>query len=191
MLQGFEGVVVSDFYPGYDGLPCLQQKCLVHLIRDLNDDLFVNQLDKELKEVASNFGILLRKIVETIDTYGLKRRHLHKHQKDVERFYAHYVEQEYESELVVKYQKRFQKYKDSLFTFLDYDGIPWNNNNAEHAVKPFAAQRRTVNGLFTDKTIAEYLVLLSIQQTCKYRGINFLEFLKSGEISLEAYSAKI
>lgn len=190
MLQGFEGVVVSDFYPGYDGLPCLQQKCLVHLIRDLNDDLFVNQLDKEFKEMASNFGVLLRKIVETIDTYGLKRRHLHKHQKDVERFYAHYVEQEHESELVVKYQKRFRKYKDSLFTFLDYDSIPWNNNNAEHAVKPFAAQRRTVNGLFTDKTIAEYLILLSIQQTCKYRGINFLDFLKSGEISLETFSAK-
>ena len=22
-----------------------------------------------------------------------------------------------------------------LFTFLDYDGVPWNNNNAEHAIK--------------------------------------------------------
>ena len=36
LLAGFQGVVVSDFFAGYDGLPCLQQKCLIHLIRDMN-----------------------------------------------------------------------------------------------------------------------------------------------------------
>jgi hypothetical protein len=25
-----------------------------------------------------------------------------------------------------------------MFTFLDFDDIPWNNNNAEHAIKAFA-----------------------------------------------------
>ena len=39
MLAGYEGVLVSDFYGGYDSMPCRQQKCLVHLIRDLNEDL--------------------------------------------------------------------------------------------------------------------------------------------------------
>ena len=32
LLKDFNGVLVSDFYPGYDSLPCLQQKCLIHLI---------------------------------------------------------------------------------------------------------------------------------------------------------------
>jgi hypothetical protein len=40
MLVDYEGVLVSDFYGGYDSMPCRQQKCLVHLIRDLNDDLW-------------------------------------------------------------------------------------------------------------------------------------------------------
>jgi len=40
VLAGYQGVLVSDFYPGYDGVPCRQQKCLVHLIRDINDDLW-------------------------------------------------------------------------------------------------------------------------------------------------------
>ena len=39
LLVGYTGTLVSDFYPGYDSIPCKQQKCLVHLIRDLNDDL--------------------------------------------------------------------------------------------------------------------------------------------------------
>jgi hypothetical protein len=38
-----------------------------------------------------------------------------------------------------------EKYSRELFTFLDYDGIPWNNNNAEHAIKYFAKYRRPVN----------------------------------------------
>lgn len=37
-LLGFDGVLVSDFFSGYDSLPCKQQKCLIHLIRDLNGD---------------------------------------------------------------------------------------------------------------------------------------------------------
>ena len=77
------------------------------------------------------------------------------------------------------------------FTFLNYDGIPWNNNNAEHAIKPFAAYRRELGGTFTEKGIKDYLILLSIQQTCKYRGLSFLEFLKLGEKSIEAYTKKV
>ena len=33
----------------------------------------------------------------------------------------------------------------------------------------------------------DYLVLLSVYQTCKYRGISFLKFLLSGERDVEAY----
>ena len=45
-LYGFNGVLVSDFYSGYDYLKCKKQKCLIHLMRDINDDLFRNQLDE-------------------------------------------------------------------------------------------------------------------------------------------------
>jgi predicted RecB family nuclease len=36
-LHGFKGVLVSDFYAAYDSIPCAQQKCILHLMRDLND----------------------------------------------------------------------------------------------------------------------------------------------------------
>jgi hypothetical protein len=38
-LQGFHGVIVSDFYAAYDAVVCQQQKCLIHLMRDLNQAL--------------------------------------------------------------------------------------------------------------------------------------------------------
>ena len=67
LLNGFNGVLVSDFYAAYDSVPCVQQKCLIHLMRDINEDLHKNPFDDDLKEIATRFGALLREIVETID----------------------------------------------------------------------------------------------------------------------------
>jgi len=97
---------------------------------------------------------------------------------------------DFETEICAKWQKRFNSSKDELFTFLDYDGIPWNNNNAENAIKAVALYRREADGLATENRIQENLTLLSIQQTCKYRGVNFFEFLKSGEMSIFELSKK-
>jgi hypothetical protein len=56
LLAGFEGVLVSDFYSGYDSLDCPQQKCLLHLIRDLNHDLIDNPFDEEFKALAAELA---------------------------------------------------------------------------------------------------------------------------------------
>ena len=37
--------------------------------------------------------------------------------------------------------------------------------------------------------IEEYLILLSICQTCKYSGLDFLDFLRSGETDIGAFAA--
>ena len=39
LLSSFSGVLVSDFFTAYDSIGCHHQKCLVHLMRDINDDL--------------------------------------------------------------------------------------------------------------------------------------------------------
>ena len=56
MLNGFHGVLVSDFYAGYDSLPCKQQRCLIHLIRDLNGDFLKNQFNLDLRTIVTRFG---------------------------------------------------------------------------------------------------------------------------------------
>ena len=189
-LKEFKGVLVSDFYAPYDSLSCPQQKCLIHLMRDLNDAVMDHPYDGELKEFVTGFADLLRAIVQTIDRWGLKRRFLGKHLAGVDRFYRKLMRTEYRSEATLKWKERFMKNKNGLFTFLSYDGVPWNNNNAEHAIKAFARLRRAIVGLSTAKGIDEYLVLLSICQTCKYSGLDFLSFLLSGETDIDAYAQK-
>jgi predicted RecB family nuclease len=179
VLAGYQGVLVSDFYPGYDSVPCRQQKCLVHLIRDLNDDLWKAPFDREFEAFVLEIRTLLVPILETVDRYGLKTWHLRKFEKVIERFYdRHITGTEYASELVVKYQKRFQRYRESLFTFLGQDGIPWNNNMAERAIRQLAVQRK-ISGTFFKRVAPQYLLLLAISQTCRFQGKSFLKFLLS------------
>jgi len=187
LLAQFNGVLISDFYAAYDSLQCPQQKCLIHLIRDINESLFKNPFDNELKEMGKDFTQLLAPIIETVDRYGLKRRHLHKHTESVDRFIAKVGRTSYASEHSINFQRRILRYRDKLFTFLGYDGVPWNNNNAEHAIKRFVQLRKVIGGSSSEKGIQEYLVLLSVCETLRLRNLSFLKFLMSGAKTIEEY----
>lgn len=185
MLGKFSGVLVSEFYTAYDSLKCEQQKCLAHLVRDIDDDLLKHPLDMELKGMAQQLGTLLRAIIETVDRRGLKSRYLHKHKQAVGRFLESVASKELLSPVAGTYKKRFQKSGKKMFTFLEHDGVPWNNNNAEHAIKRFANNRRDADGRFTERTLQEYLVLATVFETCEFNNVNVLEFLLSKEATLE------
>jgi hypothetical protein len=183
VLSGFKGVLVSDFYSAYDSLPCPQQKCLIHLMRDINEDLLKHPFNEELTFVAQRFGALLRDIVETIDRHGLKRFYLQKHKRSAQQFISEVGSLACSTAVGGTLKKRIDKNKDKLFTFLDHDGVPWNNNNAEHAVRAFTRLR---NGMATStpRGTTDYCILLSLQQTLKYRGIEFLNYLRSGRTDI-------
>jgi predicted RecB family nuclease len=187
VLSGYQGVLVSDFYPGYDSMPCRQQKCLVHLIRDINDDLWKAPFDKQLEAFAVDVQALLVPIIGAVDRFGLKTRHLRKFNKDVERFYQRNITgKEYGSQVTETYRKRFDRYRDSLFTFLTQDGIPWENNMAERAIRQLAVQRK-ISGSFFKRVAPQYLLLLAISQTCRFQGKSFLKFLLSKETDLDSF----
>ena len=188
-LSDYEGVLISDFYPGYDAVKCKQQKCWSHLIRDLNDDLWNAPFNTEFESFIFEVKNLLVPIFEAVEKYGLKKRNLNKFKKSVEQFYKrNIVDKDYKSELTIKYQKRFQRYKESLFTFLEQDSIPWNNNTAERALRHLAVQRK-ISGTFYEHSVPQYLQLLGIAQTCRFQDKSFLKFLISKEKDIDKFRA--
>jgi predicted RecB family nuclease len=191
MLKDFKGVLVTDFFSAYDAIGCDQQKCLIHLIRDLNDSVLKHPYDEDLKLIVREVAALLKPIVDTIDDRGLKKRFLRKHQFEVARFYRKIAKLECRSEQAIKCRQRFEKYRDKLFTFLDHDDIPWHNNNAEHAIKAFAKLRDISRGSFTERTVKNSLILLSICQTCKYSDLDFFEFLRAGETDIYGFAERL
>ena len=190
LLSEFKGVLVSDFYSGYDSVSCKQQKCWVHLIRDLNEDLHNFPFDLEYEEFVLEVKELIIPIMEDVQKYGLKKRHLHKFKKKVDQFYKKNIfDRIYKSDLTLKYQKRFIRYQNSLFVFLEEDGTAWNNNLAERAIRHLAIQRDN-SSPWHEASTRNYLVLLGIQQTCRFQNKSFFKFLFSGETNLDNFKSK-
>src|SRR5450755_346024 len=92
----------------------------------------------------------------------------------------------YRSEPVRIYQKRFRRFRQSLVTFLEYDGIPWNNNMGERALRHLTVQRR-ISGSFYESHAPAYLLLLGLAQTCRFQDKSLLKFLLSGEKDVDAF----
>ena len=188
ILDAYKGTLVSDFYGGYDALPVRQQKCLVHLIRDLNDDLWKNPFNYELEEFVASVRDLLLPILSDAQRFGLKAFHFRKHIQRVDVFYKKAIDDRPTGqELILKYQKRFDRYRESLFAFLELDGIPWNNNAAERALRHLAVQRK-ISGAFSSKGAQDYIRLLGVAQSCKFQDKSFLGFLRSGLNDVDAYN---
>jgi predicted RecB family nuclease len=101
-LKDFKGVLVSDFYAGYDAIECPKQRCLIHLLRDLNDDLHKHPYDEDLKQIGKAFADLVTPMIETVDRYGLKARFLKKHLSSVCRFYRELSRMNFGSEVSEK-----------------------------------------------------------------------------------------
>jgi hypothetical protein len=74
---------------------------------------------------------------------------LRKHKHAVAQFYRTLSRSLYKTEVAIGYNR--------LFTFLDHDGVQWNDNNAEHAIKAFARLRKMIGANGTPKGIPEYL----------------------------------
>ena len=187
LLKDFHGVLVSDFYAAYDSIECPQQKCLIHLMRDINQELLNNPYDDELQSITRPFGALLRAVVETVDRHGLKKRFLQTHKQEVEGFFKGLNEKIFRSEAAESLRSRLMKYRNKLFTFIDYEGVPWNNNNAEHAIRQFIYYREGSPRRLKEEGLSDYLVLLSIYQTCRYKDVSFLKFLVSGQRDVVSY----
>ena len=140
--------------------------------------------------MAKDFTILLQEIVGAIDKFGLKKRHLRKYNKQAERFLKNVFSREYSSEVAQQYQRRFLKNQEKLFLFLNHDNVAWNNNAVEHAIKLLATHKNKNLTFFMESRMEEYLKIMSIFQTCKYKGISFLKFMLSKEKDIDSYCEK-
>jgi chloramphenicol O-acetyltransferase len=110
---------------------------------------------------------------------------------DVATFFDTLAERTYESDASQALQVPLFKNRERLFTFLQHDGVSWNNNLAENAIKRISNYRDDVGRSAKEAGFTEHSVLLSIYQTCHIRDISFsfLKFLLSRERDVDAFAA--
>ncbi|MFH1322067.1 MAG: transposase [Bacteroidota bacterium] len=66
LLKNYAGIIITDFYTGYDNVNCIKQRCWVHLIREINNALWQAPFDKEFQLFVEALRDLLLPIMKTI-----------------------------------------------------------------------------------------------------------------------------
>lgn len=170
--------LVSDFYCGYNDYAGPQQRCWVHLLRDLrklkdehpSDDAVLvwargvrqlyddamNWLDAHPSPMPGERRALYDTLVQQACTLGWQ--------------YAKEREQPCNA-----LAKRLLRHQDELFQFVIRDGVSADNNLAERAVRPLVVTRKISGGSRSPRGSATRMALASLFGTWHVRGLNPLE----------------
>ncbi len=147
----FAGVLVSDFYAAYDHYDGVQQKCWVHLLRDIHELERQHPADDNLARWADEVHAVYRDAVEEAQALTARgasedERRAARRRYD-ERLWA--ICQPFvtdETAPHVTLCRRVEKYRHALFTFMREVGIPADNNAAERSVRHEVVARKVSGG---------------------------------------------
>jgi transposase len=174
----FNGVLVADFWAAYDAVGRLHQKCWPHLLRDV----------KEADEGKENGGDWpefckrLRRIYGDAIRLTAARAKLPQDAYDMRhaKLYARMVElsiEEWTNPHARRLAKRLYKYGEYLLTFVEFEGVPPDNNQAEREIRPAVLMRKTSYGNMSEAGASTRAVLMSVFRTLKRRGLDPLKTL--------------
>lgn len=157
--EDYKGISVSDCMPPARHLEWKQQKCWVHFLRytrnlDSAEGKLLHARLKHIYELARTGEFSVDSLLKKID--GLKEICL-------------------AEKKCVTMLKRLDKYRDSLFTFVDNPEVPDNNNEAERGLRPSVVMRKITGGNRSDKGARNHEVIMSVMQTWDKQGLDFFD----------------
>ncbi len=171
-VREFDGTLVTDFWGAYNAVVCAaRQKCLVHLLRELEQTEKYKSPGKHWPEFAKKLRRLIGDAIRlwrrqdelSPEAYASRRDRLHKR-------LAEMIDQPWKDDHAKRLIKRLRKYQDDLFTFLDQEGVPFDNNHAERSIRPAVILRKNSYGNRSEHGADCQAVLMSVFRTLKQRG---------------------
>lgn len=173
--ENFPGVVICDFYGGYNWLD-KTQRCLVHLLRDIKKEREILKGSKMLKKFDQAVRDFITEGLEiqAMPEDSRKDKALRKLEKRLDRLACMKVTRGKATTLV----KRIAKYRDDVIRFVSHPGVEFHNNRAERQLRPLVINRKISFGSDTEAGARRYCILHSVIETCKLQGINPIDFLR-------------
>ncbi len=187
----YNGVLISDFLSAYNKIETAgKQKCLVHILRDLEKVLEYWREDEKVVRYCER----LKKIFE--DAIGLSGEYENKkwdkkyrQRRDaITASLKDFTFPDPEKRILNRFAKRLERYKDEMFTFLYVKGIDYHNNHAEQQIRPNVILRKITNGSRSYDGAKTHSICTSILQTAKLRGMDPIKTLQ--RILLSPQTAK-
>lgn len=170
----FNGVLCSDFYGAYHKIESEKQKCWAHILRDLKNLNEKYPKNLEVVYFASRMKNFFRRGKKLREKKAAEEQictQLERLKSDTQNF-AH---RKFKQADLKTLGKRIIKYRDELYTFIEKNLEP-TNNNAEREIRPAVLMRKTSYGNRSDKGASDQAILMSMLRTSRKQGQNFVNF---------------
>jgi transposase len=169
--EEFAGTLVTDFWGPYNAVVCSRrQVCLVHLLRDLKHVEQYKQPSRHWPPFAKKLRRLLgdamrlKKNDELADECYASRR------TRIDARLDELILAPWEDSQARRLIKRLRRHRDDLFTFLDHDDVPFDNNHAERSIRPAVVMRKNQYGNRSPSGAETQALLMSVYRTLQQRS---------------------
>lgn len=166
ILEGFRGVLSTDWYQGYNSVDCEKQKCGVHFLRQTHALATMENATEEVKTFHANMTWFIRRIRKKHKRCKTPEERLQLHtmmSKAMSRFWKGVAYKDKELEKVRDWW--LEKRGDELLTFLKYDFVQWENNTAERSIRPFVTRRKICGGSRSERGAEREFINMSCLTT--------------------------
>ena len=184
----YAGIIICDRFSAYvkyhkDRACGLIQLCWAHLIRDIK--ALRNELAVESNQI---FAVVMRKRIGAVFRlwHACKQGKISQTQliaaaKPLIAEMRTFVEnnQCHPTREVAKFNRQLLKRWDSLFTFIDHEGVEPTNNLAERLIRPGVQTRKISYCTRSDNGQLLRARMLTVSQTCRIQHRNTLDFYRT------------
>lgn len=164
LVDDWKGILVSDNYGVYVNWINSRQSCLAHYIRK------AKALAERKDESVSSFGKSIRKELQLLCRWAKAPPS----DKQWEQFYSRFMLllflYEGADDGAGRLARSFLSEMDSLWVFLEENGVDPTNNRAERALRYGVLWRKRSNGTQSDKGNRWVERILSVKQTCRIKA---------------------
>ena len=169
--EEFNGTLVSDFWGAYNAVVCRKrQMCLVHLLRDLEYVESYRCVDKNWAAFAKKLRRLVGDAIRLWRREEVEAAEFASRRNRLDVRLVAMIETQWQHKEARRLVKRLRRHCKELFTFLDEEGVPFDNNHAERAIRPAVLIRKNSYNNRSRRGADAQAVLMSVYHTLKQRG---------------------
>jgi transposase len=164
LIGDWTGILVSDGYRVYQSWAGLRQSCLAHLIRAAQG------LAESVEAGMARFGRRVHAELQRLCHMGTARPTVGKWRMWYARFRALVNQHAAREDKAGTFARRLAREGESLWVFLDVQGVEATNNIAERAHRFGVLWRKRSQGTRSEKGNRWVERVLSLRHTCRIRG---------------------
>src|SRR5665213_2391528 len=170
----YRGVLISDFYCGYNRIICEKQKCWTHLLRELHVLKEKHPKNREVWYFSERLKRFFKRACGMREEVS-KGRDVDRVLSRLETDTIQFLSKPFENKKLKTLVKRMTKYYFELYTFIKADVEP-TNNPAEREIRPAVLMRKTSYCNRSEWGKTNQAILMSIIATSKKQSRNFVNY---------------